>query len=236
MGADLRTSALTPRAGQSLRAVIRRRFPQAAALVRFVRTLPLRCRSAEAIFTSIHRRNAWRGEESASGPGSSREGTAALRRELPRLLAELGCTSLLDAPCGDLCWLEGAELLTRIDAERREAHRRPLVLDPRLSAAAQRHADDMLAQSYFAHRDRDGKTVRERARAAGYEWTAIGENIALDQQSVKEVVESWMRSPGHRENILDRRYTQTGIGLALGRDPKTGEYRVLWVQTFGLPR
>ncbi len=129
-----------------------------------------------------------------------------------------------------------AELSTRIDAERRQAGRRPLALDPRLDAAAQRHAEDMLERSYFAHRGRDGRTVRERSRAAGYEWEAIGENIALNQLSVKEVVESWMRSPGHRENILDRRYTQTGIGLAMGRDPKTGEYRVLWVQTFGLPR
>jgi uncharacterized protein YkwD len=129
-----------------------------------------------------------------------------------------------------------AELATWIDAERRRAGRRPLALDPRLDVAAQRHADDMLARSYFAHRDPDGGTVRERARAAGFDWSAIGENIAEGQQSVKEVVESWMRSAGHRENILDRRYTRTGVGLALGRDPKTGEYRILWVQTFGLQR
>ena len=129
-----------------------------------------------------------------------------------------------------------AELVTRIDAERRSAGRQPLAVDSRLDAAAQRHADDMLARSYFAHRDPDGKTVRERARDAGFDWSAIGENIAEGQQSVKEVVDSWMRSAGHRENILDRRYTRTGVGLALGRDPKTGEYRILWVQTFGLQR
>jgi uncharacterized protein YkwD len=129
-----------------------------------------------------------------------------------------------------------AELLTRVNDERRRAGRQPLTLDPRLDAAAERHAEDMLQHSYFAHRDRAGQTVRERAGAAGYDWEAIGENIALGQTSVKEAVESWMRSPGHRENILDRRYTQTGVGLALGRDPKTGEYRALWVQTFGLPR
>jgi uncharacterized protein YkwD len=129
-----------------------------------------------------------------------------------------------------------AELVTRVDDERRRAGRQPLTVDSRLDAAAQRHADDMLARSYFAHRDPDGKTVRERAREAGFDWSAIGENIAEGQQSVKEVVESWMRSAGHRENILDRRYTRTGGGLALGRDPKTGEYRILWVQTFGLQR
>jgi uncharacterized protein YkwD len=140
-----------------------------------------------------------------------------------------------------------AELVTLINDERRRADkqgvprqatggRQPLSVDSRLDAAAQRHADDMLAGSYFAHRDPDGKTVRERARDAGFDWSAIGENIAEGQQSVKEVVESWMRSAGHRENILDRRYTRTGVGLALGRDPKTGEYRILWVQTFGLQR
>jgi uncharacterized protein YkwD len=131
-----------------------------------------------------------------------------------------------------------AELVTRVDDERRRAAagRQPLTVDSRLDAAAQRHADDMLARSYFAHRDPDGKTVRERAREAGFDWSAIGENIAEGQQSIKEVVESWMRSAGHRENILDRRYTRTGVGLALGRDPKTGEYRILWVQTFGLQR
>jgi uncharacterized protein YkwD len=129
-----------------------------------------------------------------------------------------------------------AELVTRVNDERRRAGRQPLTVDSRLDAAAQRHADDMLARSYFAHRDPDGKTVRERAREAGFDWSAIGENIAEGQQSVKEVVESWMRSAGHRENILDRRYTRTGVGLALGRDPKTGEYRILWVQTFGLQR
>lgn len=129
-----------------------------------------------------------------------------------------------------------AELVTLIDGERRRAGRQPLAVDSRLDAAAQRHADDMLARSYFAHRDPDGKTVRERAREAGFDWSAIGENIAEGQQSIKEVIESWMRSAGHRENILDRRYTRTGVGLALGRDLKTGEYRVLWVQTFGLQR
>lgn len=144
-----------------------------------------------------------------------------------------------------------AEVQGRINAERRraderggpgpvpgrgEGSRHPLALDPRLDAAAQRHADDMLARSYFAHADPDGRTVRERAHAAGFDWVAVGENIAEGQQTVNEVVDSWMRSAGHRENILDRRYTRTGVGLALGRDSKTGEYRILWVQTFGLPR
>lgn len=129
-----------------------------------------------------------------------------------------------------------AELLTQINAERRRAGSRPLTLDFRLDLAAQRHADAMLARSFFAHRGADGETVRQRAGESGYRWQAVGENLAEGQYTVAEAVEAWMRSAGHRENILDRNYTQTGIGLALGRDPNTGEYRILWVQTFGLPR
>ena len=139
------------------------------------------------------------------------------------------------APLRDLQRVR-AEVLARINAERRRASLPPLLLNPRLELAAQRHAEDMLTRSYFAHRAPDGKTVRERARRAGYEWQAIGENLAEGQQTPAEAVEGWMRSAGHRENILNRTYTETGVGLSVGRDPHNGEYRILWVQTFGLPR
>ena len=76
--------------------------------------------------------------------------------------------------------------------------------------------------------------MRERARAAGYDWRAIGENIAEGQLSVAEVMETWMNSPGHRRNILEKGFKELGVGLALGR---SGDgYQVEWVQTFGTPR
>ncbi len=87
------------------------------------------------------------------------------------------------------------EVLEKVNAERAKAHVRPLLLDPRLDAAAQRHAEDMLARGYFAHASPEGKTVRQRAEAAGYRWHAVGENIALGQLSVDEVVQAWMKSP-----------------------------------------
>jgi uncharacterized protein YkwD len=139
------------------------------------------------------------------------------------------------APLRDLPRMR-AELLAGINAERHKAGRRPLAENARLDAAAQRHADDMLARSFFAHRNPDGTTVRERSRAAGYYWQAIGENLAEGQDTVAEAILEWMRSAGHRENILNRDYAETGIGLALGRDRETGVYRILWVQTFGLAR
>ena len=58
--------------------------------------------------------------------------------------------------------------------------------------------------------------MRERSRADGYDWRAIGENIAEGQFSVAEVMDTWMHSPGHRRNILDPGFKELGVGLALG--------------------
>jgi len=124
-----------------------------------------------------------------------------------------------------------ADMLARVNAERRKAGVPLLKPNPKLDAAAQRHAEDMLARAYFAHESPEGKTVRDRARAADYDWRAVGENIAEGQLSVAEVMETWMNSPGHRRNILDKGFREFGAGLALGR---SGDgYQVEWVQTFG---
>jgi uncharacterized protein YkwD len=123
-----------------------------------------------------------------------------------------------------------AEMLERVNAARRTSAY-PLRPNALLDLAAQRHAEDMLARHYFAHESPERETVRERARAAGYSWRVIGENIAEGQFSVDEVMETWMASPGHRRNILDRDFQELGVGLALGRNG--GEWRVVWVQTFG---
>jgi uncharacterized protein YkwD len=129
-----------------------------------------------------------------------------------------------------------ADLIARINAERRRAGLAPLAESSQLDLAAQRHAENMLERSFFAHRDPAGRTVRERARGAGYEWRGLGENIAEGQLSVSEAVTAWMHSTEHRDNILNPQFNETGVGLTLGRDPHGRDYRVLWVQVFGLPR
>jgi uncharacterized protein YkwD len=127
------------------------------------------------------------------------------------------------------------EMLDQVNTARRQAGLKPLRLNGVLAKSAQRHAEDMLKRGYFDHRSPAGTTVRERSRAAGYNWAAIGENIAFGQTSVDEVVETWMDSPGHRKNILSPNFTELGVGLAVGRGPD-GKYQVLWVQNFGAPR
>ena len=125
-----------------------------------------------------------------------------------------------------------AEMLAQVNELRRKAGVRELKMSPDLQQAAQAHAQDMLARGYFAHKSPSGTSVRERSREAGYAWTTIGENIAEGQMSVKEVVTTWMNSPGHRRNILDTNFRDLGIGLVIGKG-RNGEYRVIWVQNFG---
>jgi uncharacterized protein YkwD len=128
-----------------------------------------------------------------------------------------------------------ARMLAAVNAIRKRAGLRLLKADPELHRAAQAHAEDMLRRGYFAHESPRGTTVRERSRSAGYDWRTIGENIAEGQLSVDEVIDTWMRSPGHRKNILNPAFRELGVGLTSGRS-RDGEYRVIWVQNFGAPR
>ena len=69
-------------------------------------------RYTQAKFTQIYEQNLWGNRESVSGTGSSLAATKVVRAELPTLLAKLGVTDLLDAPCGDFVWM--ADLAPRL--------------------------------------------------------------------------------------------------------------------------
>ena len=127
-----------------------------------------------------------------------------------------------------------AEMLRLTNDARREARRPPLRLETHLVACAQRYAELMLQRSHYGHHDPDGGTVRERSAAAGYaSYSALGENIAQGQFTVSEVMEGWMNSPGHRENLLSPMFTEVGFGVAFGHND--AGWQVLWVQCFGRP-
>jgi uncharacterized protein YkwD len=129
-------------------------------------------------------------------------------------------------PLRDLGRLRAA-LLAAVNAARHAAGRQPLAADPRLDAAAQAHAEDMLARSYYAHRGPDGSTPRERVEAAGYEASTVAENIAARHLGADEAIAGWMASSEHRHNLLDPRFTDLGSGVAVGGFDH--RYQVLWV-------
>jgi uncharacterized protein YkwD len=91
----------------------------------------------------------------------------------------------------------------------------PLRLNPTLSDAAGDRIDDMFAKRYFDHVSPDGVQPFVWATRRGYRYRLIGENLAVGFRGTS-VVDGWMRSPGHRENILQRGFDEVGIAIADG--------------------
>jgi len=109
----------------------------------------------------------------------------------------------------------------------------PVTLSNTLAGVAYGHANDMAVNNYFEHDDLQGKTPSDRVRATGYQEKLVGENIAYGPKSVDEVVQGWLDSPGHCENIMDPRFVEMGLGYATSHDSKHALY---WVQVLATPR
>lgn len=129
-----------------------------------------------------------------------------------------------------------AEVLAAVNEERARARRErpPLYPSAKLDQAAQARAEDMAQRGYFAHEDPDGQGPDVWTDRAGYHHRRLGENLAKGLFSPRQVVERWMDSSGHRQNILFTGFEETGLGVAFGE--QNGEPIVVWVQLFGAPR
>jgi uncharacterized protein YkwD len=110
-----------------------------------------------------------------------------------------------------------------VNSQRAAHGLRPMRSSGDLSRAAHRHAVDMVRRRYFDHVSPDGRTVAQRVKRTGYlsgarRW-ALGENIGWGSGSAASaagIVDAWMKSPGHRAVILDRRFHEVGLGVAGG--------------------
>jgi uncharacterized protein YkwD len=102
-----------------------------------------------------------------------------------------------------------------------------------LEDVAYAHSRDMGDYNFFSHTGSDGLTVGDRVSNAGYNWSAVGENIAAGQQTIDTVMAAWLDSPGHCANIMRPLYTEFGMASysAAGSD-----YRIYWTQVFARPR
>jgi len=109
----------------------------------------------------------------------------------------------------------------------------PVTLSATLGDVALGHAADMAAHNYFEHRDLAGHSPADRVRATGYREQLVGENIAYGPTRVEDVVQGWLDSPGHCENIMDPRFREMGLAYSQGRAVKHGLY---WVQLLAAPR
>jgi uncharacterized protein YkwD len=112
-----------------------------------------------------------------------------------------------------------------INNERRRKGLGDLYWDNALASMARAFSRQMARESFFSHFDRNGKSVVDRARQSNITgWRKIAENLFFcegDGQIDALAVRGWMRSAGHRRNILDREFNETGIGIAQTRDGRT---------------
>lgn len=107
----------------------------------------------------------------------------------------------------------------------RKKHRlKPLCVNPILTRAARAHTQEMLNKDYAAHESFNGETVKQRLKrygytSDGYSYYLYGENIAWgcgSYGSPDSIFRWWMHSPGHRSNILKKRFREVGIGVLRG--------------------
>lgn len=123
------------------------------------------------------------------------------------------------------------ELLKITNEKRKENGLPPLRLNEKLSEAARRKAFDMFNKNYWAHVAPDGVTPWSFILQTGYDYSVAGENLAKNFETSKGVVDAWMASPTHKENIIKPDYVDIGFAVVDGK--LQGEETTLVVQMFG---
>ena len=122
-------------------------------------------------------------------------------------------------------------MLSLVNQVRQENGTGTLTWCPALVRSSLAHSQDMSSRNYFEHDSPDGGTVGDRTIDAGYQYRAVGENIAFGQRTVREVMEAWIDSPGHFENLISPAYEHIGYAEFAGRlDGSSGKF---WTQNFG---
>lgn len=109
-----------------------------------------------------------------------------------------------------------ANVLAQMNVHRSSAGLLPLTQDIRLNLAAEDRIRDMEEQGYWSHVGPDGRSPFEWLRPRGYEFAVAGENLASGFDTAEVLVEAWMESKGHRENILAPYYRECGLAIIDG--------------------
>ena len=128
-------------------------------------------------------------------------------RRLSVLVVALAIAAPLAA--GDMA----SDLVDQMNRERAAQGLKPLRVNESLSAAALDRIDDMFAKHYFSHVSPDGIQPWEWVDKRGYDYRAMGENLAVGYTSAASVVDGWMHSPEHRANVLKPVYEEVGVAV-----------------------
>jgi len=150
------------------------------------------------------------------------------------------CSGTGLAPSGQNIAKVRSATLCLLNAERAERGLAKLRTNRSLQAAASRYASRMSRQDFFAHVAPDGSSMVDRIRSTRYlrsvrRWS-VGENLAWGagaRATPVQTVAAWMRSPGHKRNILDRRFREIGLGITTGAPVRGQGDAATYVTNFG---
>ncbi|MDA1169015.1 MAG: CAP domain-containing protein [bacterium] len=133
----------------------------------------------------------------------------------------------------ELSTITEASIIMLTNNKRTEAGLPPLATSSALSQAAKLKGEDMLKQQYFAHISPSGITPWFWMKKTNYLYQIAGENLAIDFLDAQDVVSAWLASPTHKDNMLHKEYTETGMAVVSG--DFQGGTSVIIVHLFGKP-
>lgn len=125
-----------------------------------------------------------------------------------------------------------AEVIRLTNVERKKVGAVALTSQVQLTQAAQAHSIDMACNQIFSHTGSDGSTPFQRMARFGYLYLSAAENVAAGYATPADVVKGWMASSGHKTNMLNKNFTEIGIGYV----SITEGYFHYWTMTLGKPK
>jgi uncharacterized protein YkwD len=126
-----------------------------------------------------------------------------------------------------------SKLFTLTNKERERSNLPTLKMSSELSVAAEKKAEDMFKNDYWSHFGPHGESPWDFIKQSGYQYEYAGENLAKNFLFSQNVVDAWMNSPTHKENIVKKEYAE--VGYAVKNGMLNGEETTLVVQMFGTP-
>jgi uncharacterized protein YkwD len=166
----------------------------------------------------------------AVAPISAARGNGAPRPHAGRAHAAAACANAdRRATAASTAEMRGA-VVCLINKERTARHLPPLAAARKLDHSAQGWTNTMVSQGFFSH----GTNFAGRISAAGFVWSAAGENIASGFLTPRKVVHAWMSSTGHCQNILSPTYRDVGTGVS-PHGIRGSTVPATWTQDFALP-
>ena len=110
------------------------------------------------------------------------------------------------------------EIINAVNKERTNKKLKPLIPNPKLSESALMKVKDMNKYEYFSHvNPTTNKKWSDFIKESDYQYMVAGENLANGFANTQDVVDAWMNSPSHRDNILNQNVYETGVGIGYGK-------------------